>query len=163
MTPGEQRFANHRGIEPLLWAFVALATIEVLVVHLVVSSHWHRAAWPLTTVTGLSLLLIVRWVRSFRRLPHRLSERELVLNLGLLRSVTVPLSSIAAVRDQWDGEVLRDKATLSLSPIAYPNRMIELDPPLAGKRCALRRIAFRVDDPGAFDAAIREVSGSARR
>ena len=147
----------------MLWAFVALATIELLVVHLVVSSHWHRAAWPLSAITGLSLLWIVRWVRSFRRLPHRLTENELILNLGSLRSVTVPLSSIAAVHDQWDAAVLRDKATLSLSPIAYPNRMIELDPPLAIKRRALSRIAFRVDDPAAFDAALREVSGSVRR
>lgn len=56
MTSGGQRFANHRGIEPLLWMFVALATIELLVVHVVVSSHWRRAALPLTAVTGLSLL-----------------------------------------------------------------------------------------------------------
>ena len=146
----------------MLWAFVALATIELLVVHLVVSSHWHRAAWPLTAVTGLSLLWIVRWVRSFQRLPHRLNERELVLNLGLLTSVSVPLSSIAAVRDQWDSAILRDKDTLSLSPIAYPNRMIELEPPLETKRRALSRIAFRVDEPAAFDAAMRELSGSVR-
>ena len=144
----------------MLWALVALATIELLVVHLVVLSHWHRAAWPLTAITGLSLLWIIRWVLSFRSLPHRLTERALILNLGSLRSVTVPLSSIAAVHDQWDAAVLRDKSTLSLSPIAYPNRMIEIDPPVVTKRRALSRVAFRVDDPAAFDAAMREVNDS---
>ena len=162
MSEGEQRFAYYRGLEPLLWAFVALATIELLVVHLVVSSHWHRAAWPLTALTALSLLWMVRWVRSFRRLPHRLTAGELVLNLGSLRSVAVPLSSIIKVRDHWDGALLRDKTTLVLSPIAYPNRMIEIDPPLVTKRRAIERIAFRADDPAAFDAAMREVSASAR-
>ena len=99
-------------------------------------------------------------LRTGKRLPHRLNERELVLNLGLLTSVSVPLSSIAAVRDQWDSAILRDKDTLSLSPIAYPNRMIELEPPLETKRRALSRIAFRVDESAAFDAAMRELSGS---
>lgn len=147
----------------MLWAFVALATVELLIVHLVVSSHWHRAAWPLTAVTALSVLWLVRWVRSFRRLPHRLTDRDLVLNLGSLKAIVVPRSSIAAVRDEWDGAILRDKATLTLSPIAYPNRMIELDPPLVVRHRARSRIAFRVDDPATFDAEMRAVSGSARK
>lgn len=101
---------------------------------------------------------MVRWVRSFRRLPHRLNKQELVLNLGLLRSVRVPVLSIAAVCDRWEGALLRDEATLTLSPIAYPNRMVVLDPPLLRKRRAISRIAFRVDDPDAFDTAMRNVS-----
>ena len=146
-------FANHRGVTPMLWVFSALAVTEMVVVHLFVALKWPWIGWPLTILSALSVIWLIGWIRSWPRLLHRLENGTLTLHFGSLRSVAVPLADIAEVTPAVDA--LRDPGTRNLVPIAYPNRMIVLKSPAPGRRGTMR-YAIRVDDPGAFDAAMAE-------
>ena len=150
------RFDQHRGIAPILWVFASLALLELLVVHLVMASRWPSLAWPMTLVTGASVVWLVAWTRSFKRRPHELDDDRLRLHFGSLRSIDIPLHSLRAVRTSWDGVDLKRPGTINFVPVAYPNRMVEIDPPIAGRKRSISAVAFRVDDPTAFDAAIVE-------
>ncbi|VWX54663.1 hypothetical protein [Novosphingobium sp. 9U] len=147
-------FANYRGVVPMLWAIVALAACELVGAHLLLSLWSHRAARVMSGLTLLSMLWLVRWVTSWRRLPHELSADRLRLHMGTLLHVDVPLAMIGGVRGEVSAEALKAPGTRNLVPIAHPNRMIELREPLSDRR-ATRRIAVRFDDPDAFDAALK--------
>ena len=147
-------FANHHGVVPMLWVFAALALIELLAVHLVVSLKWPAVAWPLSAATALSVTWLVGWILSWRRLPHALHGDRLSLHEGSLRRVELPLAAIEAVHADLAGDLLKRRDTLNLVPIAYPNRIVELHEPLPGRR-RTRCVAIRVDDPQSFDEAMR--------
>ena len=149
-----ETFSGHRGITPMLWAFAALATIELLVVHLFVSLKWPAVAWILTAVTLLSIVWLVRFITSFKRCPHALEAERLHLRMGSLRSIEVPLAHVVAVRSHWPSGAEKEPTTANLVPMAFPNRIIDIDPPLAGRRGPLSAVAIRVDDPEGFDAAL---------
>lgn len=146
-------FANHRGVAPLLWAFFALACMEMLAMHLFVALKWPGVAWPLTAVTALSIVWLVRWIGSWPRLPHELRGDVLTLHMGSLRHYAVPVASIAGVRTAVSNDVLKAPGTVSLVPVAFPNRIVDLTAPLPGRR-RVQHIAIRLDDPAAFDAAM---------
>lgn len=146
-------FANHRGVVPLLWAFFGLAVCEMLAVHLFVALKWPWLAWPLTLITGISLVWLVGWIRSWARLPHELVDSELRLHMGSLCCVTVPLVQIARVVRHVDAEALAQPGTRKLVMVAYPNRIVALNGALPDRR-ATTALAIRLDDPSAFDAAL---------
>ncbi len=150
------RFAQHRGIAPMLWAFASLAILELLVVHFVLAARWPWLAWPLTLLSGLSIIWLMRWIQSFKRLPHEVDDQRLRLHFGSLRSLDIPLASIRSVRTSWNGADLKQPGVVNFVPVAYPNRMIEIDPPIASRKKPVIAIAFRVDDPAAFDAALAD-------
>lgn len=155
-------FANHRGVVPMLWAMVTLAGCELVGVHLLLSVWSHRAAWVLSVLTLFSMVWLVRWVTSWKRLPHELHADRLRLHMGSLRHVDVPLDGIAGLRADVSADLLKAPGTRNLVPIAHPNRVIELRAPMADRR-GTRRIAVRFDDATAFDAALRERSAMAGR
>ena len=135
----------------MLWVFASLALLELLVVHLVMVSRWPSLAWPLTVLTAVSLIWLVAWIRSFKRRPHELDDERLRLHFGSLRSLDIPLQSIRLVRTHWDGTELKRPGTINFVPVAYPNRMVEIDPPVAGRKRPITAVAFRVDDLAGFD------------
>ena len=94
---GFATFSYHRAVAPMMWAFASLATIELVVVHLVVALRWPWIGWPLSALTLASLVWLVLWIRSFSKLPHRLEEHSLHLHAGTLRHVAIPLADIDSV------------------------------------------------------------------
>ncbi len=148
-------FANHRGVVPMLWAFFGLAVGEMLAVHLFLVLKWPMLAWPLTMLSALTLVWLVGWIRSWKRLPHRLADGMLVLHMGSLRRVAVPIARIARIVGQVDNAALSREGTRKLVVLAYPNRIVELTEPLSDRRqtCAL---AIRLDDPAAFDRGMAD-------
>jgi len=155
VTPGASSttFANHRGVVPLLWAFVVLAGLELVGAHLLLSLWSHKAAWAMSVVTLLSLIWLISWVRSWKRFPHELLNDKLRLHAGSLRHVDVPLAAIEGVSGEVPMDLVKARDTRNLVPVAHPNRMILLREPLFDRR-RTRRYAIRVDDPEAFDAAL---------
>ena len=154
MTVASQTFSGHRGITPMLWAFAALATIELLVVHLFVSLKWPAVAWLLSLITAISLIWLVRFITSFKRCPHALEADRLRLRMGSMRTIDIPLAHVVEVRSHWPSGAEKKPATANLVPIAFPNRLIGLHPPIAGRRGPISAVAIRVDDPDGFDAAL---------
>jgi len=154
VTETATTFANHRGVVPMLWAFACLAACELLAVHLFVSLKWPSIAWVLTGATFLSIIWLVSWIRSWRKLPYRLEADRLVLPMGSLRTIEVPLSMIDTISTQVDRERIKAKGSANLVPLAFPNRIVELSEPLPGRKKTVR-VAIRPDDPAAFDAAMQ--------
>jgi hypothetical protein len=138
----------------MLWVFVALAACEMLLVHLFVALRWPAVGWPLSLLSVGSLLWFIFWIRSFRQKPHSLSTGELHLNTGSLRTLPVPISAIECVSSSWGSGEHKSKGATNVVPLAYPNRMLRLRHPIETRKGLCDRIAFRVDDPATFDAAM---------
>ncbi|WP_295637106.1 hypothetical protein [Novosphingobium sp.] len=155
MTEPAVTFDNHRGVVPMLGVFAGLATIELLVVHLMAATHWPRLAWPLTALNLASVVWLVQWITSWKRLPHRLCDGVLRLNMGSMRHIDLRLAEIAAIRAVSDGAEIKARTTRNLVPVAWPNRIIDLKSALPGRK-QVRRIAIRLDDPLEFDRALRD-------
>ena len=148
-------FAYHRAVAPMMWVLLALATLELAVVHLLVALWNPVVAVVLSVVSlaGIGWLLVV--LRSFRRLPVRLEADALLMRVGTLKSCRIPLSAIAGVRGEAPREEVRARTTVNLALLAWPNTIIDLSEPL-GRRGTLTTVAHRLDDPAQFAARLRE-------
>lgn len=148
-------FAYHRGLAPTLWMFIAIAAVELLIVHFLIGA-W--APWLAATLSAISLAAIgwiAALVLSFRRLPVRIDGDILLMRVGMLRSVAVPLDRVAGLRAAWTAEELKRREVLNLALLAWPNVMVEVDPPVRVRRRTIGAIAHKLDDPAAFATAIR--------
>jgi len=156
MAAGGERFPFHRGVAPMLWAFATLVLLEMLVVELVMAGRWPALSWFLLATSLLSLIWLVYWIMSLKRLPHRIDRDELILSYGAIRKVEVPLDRIQSVRGDFASEELKGKNVRNFVPLAYPNRLITIDPPIVGRKGPISKIAVRFDDPAEFDAALEK-------
>ena len=148
-------FSYSRALAPLLWVFVGIMTLELAVVHLLVAALWsHVAAWILSAISLATLVWTVALIRSLSRLPVLVDETGVTMRLGRLKSVHVPAANIAGLRTAWPREELNRQGVLNLAMINYPNLMLDLDPPLPGRRRPILAIAHQLDDPAGFMAAV---------
>ncbi len=148
-------FAYHRALAPMMWAFLALAGLELFVVHILVSIWSVRAALLLSALTLASMVWMGLLIRSFRRLPILLDDEELVMRSGRLVELRVKLAQIDAVHGHFAGEALKSRAVLNLAMLSYPNLLIDLRAPIRRGRRSIERIAHRLDDPAGFIAALK--------
>ncbi len=150
VTP--RAFSYTQGIAPMMWTFVAIAGVELVIVHFLLSFWSSVAALLLSAVTLAGIAWLVTGITSFARNPVTLDDRDLVMRVGTLKRVIVPVGNIVGL-----GEVAGTdrKAMLNLALIAHPNIVVTLRDPI-GRRGRIRAIGHRLDDPGAFAAAIAE-------
>lgn len=154
MAGEEKRFAYHRSVAPMLWLLVSVALVELAVTHALLS-WWHPAlALGLSLASGAGVLWLIFTIASMRTLPVLLDDERLLMRTGRLRSVTLDRRSIAGLRKSWTGEDIKDRRTLNLALIAYPNVVVDLVAPLPGRR-GIMAVAHRLDDPAAFAAALQ--------
>lgn len=137
----------------MMWAFCSLAVIELVVVHVLVALRWPAIGWPLTVLSAASIVWLVFWIGSFRRLPHELTGGTLILRLGSLKSVRIALADIQRITASWEPGATGASDAVNLAAIAHPNRLLELSRPMPKKR---DRVFVRFDDPAAFDEAMRQ-------
>jgi hypothetical protein len=149
-------FSYARGVAPLLWAFVALAGTEMLVVHLLVALLLSKVLALVLTLASLATIAwIVLLIRSFRRLPVLVGDEALVMRTGFLTRIEVPRASVAALRGAFTRAELKQPGVLNLALLAFPNVLVELGAPAAfGRRGPIRATAHRLDDPDGFRAAL---------
>lgn len=148
-------FAYSRALAPLLWAFVSIMAVELLVVHILVAGLWsHVAAWVLSVVSLAMVIWTIAFIRSLARLPVLVDEAGVTMRTGSLKSIRVSAAAIVGLRTSWPREILKQRGVLNLALINYPNVMLDLDPPLKGRRRSLTAIAHRLDDPSGFAAAV---------
>ncbi len=152
----EQRgdsFAYYRAVAPMMWVFVGLASIELIVVHLLVAMWRPWVALALSALSLLSILWLVSVIRSFKRLPVVIEDDRLVMRVGTLKRIDVPRDQVKGLRETWDAADLKARGVHKLSLIAYPNVVIDIDPPV-GRRGRVRAIGHRLDDPARFAPAL---------
>jgi len=153
-------FAYHRSVAPMMWILVAIATVETLVVHLLVALWRPWVAAVLSVVSVATIIWLVMAIRSFRKLPVEIADGQLVWRVGRLKSVTVPLDRVAVVKTDWTADDLKRRNVLNCAMIAYPNTVIVLDAPVAAGRRQVSELAHRLDDPVGFTRALREAQGA---
>lgn len=155
MTPAAFPYA--RGVAPLLWAFVALAGTEMLVVHLLVAVLLSKVvALALTLASLATIAWMVLLIRSFGRLPVIVGDETLVMRTGFLLRIDVPRASVAALRGSFTRAELKQAGVLNLALLAFPNVLIELAAPVphGRRKRPVRAIAHRLDDPQGFRSAL---------
>lgn len=138
----------------MMWVFVAIASVELVVVHFLVAMWRPWVALTLSVLSLAGILWLVAVIRSFRTLPVRIGDGRLVMRAGRLRSIETTLGNVAGLRGHWDAAALKERGILNLALIAYPNVVVDLREPIVTKRGSVRAIAHRLDDPHAFVAAI---------
>lgn len=148
-----EAFAYHRAVAPMMWVFLGIASVELVVTHLLV------ALWRPWVALGLSLLSLsgivwlVRLLRSFSRLPVLIEDDRLVMRIGVLKRLDIPRHTIAGRREHWDAALFKGGDAVKLSLMAWPNVVVDLAEPVAGWRGPVRAVGHRLDDPAAFVAA----------
>lgn len=149
-----ESFAYARSVAPMMWVLVAIASVELLVTHLLVALlvGW-TVALILSALTLASVIWLVAMIASMRRLPVVLDDRTLTMRAGSLREVVVPLERVAGLRESWDAAAVKERSVRNLALISYPNVVVDLKAPLADRR-GTRAIAHRLDDPDAFVRAL---------
>lgn len=149
-------FTYHRALAPMLWAFVALGVMELLLVHLLLALLSSPiAALVASLLTLATLVWLILFIRSLKRLPVTLDETGLVLRTGTLLEIRVALDNVAGLRISWPASLPDDRAVLNLALINQPNVMVDLKRPVPGRRGRLvASVAHRLDDPTGFAAAL---------
>jgi len=158
--PAQASFAYHRSLAPMMWVLAGLIVVEGAVVHLLIALWSPVAALALSVLSVLALAWLVMLIRSFRTMPVEIGPDGLLWRCGTLRAVTVPLVGIAGLRAEWDGALVKDRATLNLALIAWPNIVIDLAEPFMLGRRRIERLAHKLDDREAFVAALSPYVGA---
>lgn len=149
-----QAFAYRRAVAPMLWAFVGIASIELVVTHLLIALWWPRVALVLSALSLLGIVWLIGVLHSFHRLPVLIEADRLVMQVGTLRRVDVPRTQVRGLHQTWDAATFKGRGALKLSLLAYPNVVVDIAPPLAGRRAPLHAVGHRLDDPAGFTRAL---------
>jgi hypothetical protein len=108
----------------------------------------------LTLLTLGGIAWMIALLLSFKRLPVLVGEEGVTMRVGTLRCVRIPASQVTGCRLGFtDGDV-KQPGVLNLALIAYPNVLLDLDPPLPGRRTPVRTVAHRLDDAAGFGTAV---------
>jgi hypothetical protein len=156
---GVQRFAYHRQLSPMLWAFVAVIVLEMVVVHLLLSRWSAGAAVALGIVSAAALIGMVALILSFRSRPVLLGPAGLRLRTGFLIEAHVPMDEIAfaqsgfAPADYMPGGLLKASLLNAPNVVVLLRRDVDLPGPF-GKRRRVHAIGLALDEPARFLAAI---------
>jgi hypothetical protein len=154
-------FSYRHSIAPTMWMLIALSGLEALAVHFLIYFWSPVVALILTLLTLGGITWMVALLRSFKRLPVLVGGEGVTMRVGTLRCVHVPVAQISGLRLSFAGSDVKQPGLLNLALIAYPNVLLDLDPPLPGKRAPTRTIAHRIDDPIAFQAAVQALLAGA--
>jgi hypothetical protein len=161
---GEARFTSHRTTDyaAVLWAFVGLILLEAFVIHIIVARWSDPAAWAVTAAS-LGALWLVGDFQAVRLNPIGVEGDRIRLRVGLRWQADIPLDAIAAV--ERPGAEPRDapgylKATVfgDASLRLVVERPVVVRGPF-GIECRCREMGISVDDPAAFEEAVRRGAG----
>ncbi|VVT02128.1 hypothetical protein [Erythrobacter sp. EC-HK427] len=160
---GAQAFGYHRYLAPMMGVFIALQVIELGVVHLLLSLWSPFVAWLVFAPTLAGLLWFIALTKSLRLNPVLLTQDSLRVRTGILHDCTIPLDAIASIGETFDAKTLKARSTLDTAIMSAPNVTLRLARPvempgLIGTR-TIDRVALRLDEPAAFQAALRKATG----
>lgn len=163
--PGQQRFSYHikTGAIGMLVGLSAFQLMEIPFFHLLLS-HWYpTAAWIITALSIYGLILGPAIGFAMKHRAIVLDEQGLHLQMSLLLSADIPLTSIAQVRAlSWRDEVDElPSHCLRAHMMTSPNIEIQLQHELLATRMYGRQQRFNsvrlyVDEPARFIAALRQ-------
>ncbi len=165
---GAQPFAYHRYLAPMMGVLLALQAIEIGVLDVVLRLWSPRIANVLMELGIVALLYLVGVIHSLRLRPILLTDDGLRVRSGVLAEQCVPYADIAELSPEVSATEVKSATTRNMALLAWPNVVVRLARPIGRKpllraRPAIQAIAFRVDDPAAFIAALSTRLGSEKR
>lgn len=147
-------FSSRRAIAPMMWTLLAIASCELVVVHLLLALWSPAAALAVSLATLAGIAWLVRGIASLSSHSSTLAGDRLTLRAGRIKGVVVPLSQIAGVRGEPDRGEAQAGDMLNLALVAHPNVVLDLASPVVRRGRAYRAVAHRLDDAPGFVAAI---------
>ncbi|WP_165912034.1 hypothetical protein [Novosphingobium sp. PhB165] len=156
---GALPFAYHRHLAPMMAVLLTLQAIEIAVQDVLLRLWSPRAANLLLEVGVVLLLYSVGLIHSLRLRPILLSADGLLIRSGMIAGQMVRLEHIAEPAPEVTAEEVKAATTRNMALLAWPNVILRLSHPVERKpllrpRPPIRALAFRVDDPAAFLAAL---------
>jgi hypothetical protein len=160
--PVSLSFPYYRSLAPTLGVLLGLAIAETLVLHVVAMAMWGwRVALVLALLDLSVVVMLIRLLRSMRRLPVMIEGRRVTLRLGTLRRIEIDVADIAGLREGFDAAAIKRRDVANLALAGWPNILIDLHRPIASRRGrTVSAIAHRLDDPGAFHAALARLEAA---
>ena len=156
---GPLAFGAARSELPIMYVFLALASVELLVVHFLMGLWSPAAAWVLSALTLLGGAQIIRIVQQIKHRPTLVTERSLLVRTGDRADLDLPWSSLASVDPIGFGPKPAGPDVLDTTFFAHPNVGITLAKPFArrklGRDRRVRIVALRVDEPDVFIDAVK--------
>lgn len=143
-----QAFGYARVIAPPLWALIAIATLELVVAHLLLRLWSPTAALILSGLTALAIGWIAAGTAMLRRRPVLLTDDKLVWRLGTLKRLDVPRALIAGLAEA------PGQPTFNCAGVSAPNIHVALREPVQVRGRAVTALAHHLDDPQHFGAAL---------
>ncbi|MDH5680934.1 MAG: hypothetical protein OEZ36_05085 [Spirochaetota bacterium] len=150
------------GAISVLWVALFLILIETVVIHILLHKWAPTAAWIATALSLYGLIQILAIIKSFYLRPSRLSSDVLFLKCGLLRQVTINLSSILSVtKASWNSKKEDHFYFSPLKDFETPNILLELSEDhsvgsVYSTYPGIRKLAFYLDDPDKLIASIKK-------
>jgi hypothetical protein len=157
-------FSYRNSIAPMMWMLIGISIVEALAVHFLLWLWSPLVAGILTLLTLGFVAWLVRLLLSFKRLPVLVGAQGVTMRVGTLRCVHVPVEQLDTLRRNFAEHDLKQPDVLNLALLAYPNVLLDIHPPLIGKRRPIGTVAHRIDDHAGFAAAVDALlAGSATR
>ena len=143
-----------------MYFLLGFGLIELALVHLVLHTHFPKVALALSAASIIGLIYIFGIARSLSACPSSMNDDELVVRLGVLRSISISIKNIASC--EIIGERLIDRGEcVEFSIFDPPNFRITMQTPVTqrtfrGIERNIRFVEFRIGDPQMLRTAIEK-------
>ena len=165
-TPAPEGFSHHReaALRAILPAIPLMIPGDFLLTTVLFKGLAPWLRWALHGSSAYGVLWLVGFYATLKARPHRLHDGQLELNLGLMKSVTLPVGHIlsAGPMPDFDDDWARRAHLKGVEKlVAKGNTVLELvlsEPVqvtgLMGPGRPTHRLALSADEPAAFLAAL---------
>ena len=165
IPPEARAFTMHKRsfVNDLFTALAFISLLEIVPVHLVVNRWSALAAWIMTGISLYGAIWIMALGRAFALRPSLVSAEGITVRYGLLFHLRIPAGCIRTIRPA--GEALAGATIVPRR--SAPSLYLEFTEPLEaeiilGLRKRVTAIGIAVDDPAAFEIAVRELMRAPR-
>ena len=161
-------FTYHRRVAygAIMAALLLVLVAETIGLHLLLQRWSPAVAWVLTALSIYSAFWLLGLYQAVRLRPIRIEEDRLLIRIGLKWRVEVPFADVAAFEILRPGTVLPTRKDLLRAVVLGEARyLLRLARPLIaegpyGIRKQVEQIAFTVDEPQRFEAALSSYFGA---
>ncbi len=165
----EYTYHTKNGIFSVLYAFMGLACVELMAMHMLIAKYSLFWAWIATALTLYSLLQIFALIKSMSRRPIILDHKKGILKLryGFFSQVDIELNQIREIELTRKSIAEDDKQTIPLSPLGLldsHNIVLHLDKEYIltgfyGIKKSFTNIAIYADDREKLNQDLSEYIG----
>src|SRR6185436_7939223 len=158
-----ETFTYHRrsAYGAMMAALLLVMVPETLALHFLLQRWSAAVAWVLTALSVSSVFWLLGLYQAVRLRPIRIEEDRLLIRIGLKWRVEVPFEDVAAAEILRGGTVLPKRKDLLRAVVLGDARyLLTLARPAVaegpyGIRRKVTQIAFTVDEPQRFEAAVK--------